>query len=202
MQTSRPMSIPKDKIVDISEKEEEQIVNKLITKYENEVKKLKSYKLTFTAVDNFSRGIIFFLIFIWIFLTMYLDVQRSPIGVALIIIGIFYSIVVLFKPVLIQPCNNNFSFLLIGLPLYIWLDRRYAGDVEYIATILFSTGIFASMSMIEYPLSYERSGLIRNITSVYTVLLFLYVLYDVSININPITNTLNQLQDDEIPPII
>lgn len=202
MQTSRPISIPKDKIVDISEKEEEQIVNKLITKYENEVKKLKSYKLTFTAVDNFSRGIIFFLIFIWIFLTMYLEVQRSPIGVALIIIGIFYSIVVLFKPVLIQPCNNNFSFLLIGLPLYIWLDRRYAGDVEYIATILFSTGIFASMSMIEYPLSYERSGLIRNVTSVYTVLLFLYVLYDVSININPITNTLNQLQDDEIPPII
>ena len=202
MQTSRPMSIPKDKIVDISEKEEEQIVNKLITKYENEVKKLKSYKLTFTAVDNFSRGIIFFLIFIWIFLTMYLDVQRSPIGVALIIIGIFYSIVVFFKPVIIQPCNNNFSFLLIGLPLYIWLDRRYAGDVEYIATILFSTGIFASMSMIEYPLSYERSGLIRNVTSVYTVLLFLYVLYDVSININPITNTLNQLQDDEIPPII
>ena len=202
MQTSRPISIPKDKIVDISEKEEEQIVNKLITKYENEVKKLKSYKLTFTAVDNFSRGIIFFLIFIWIFLTMYLEVQRSPIGVAIIIIGIFYSIVVLFKPVLIQPCNNNFSFLLIGLPLYIWLDRRYAGDVEYIATILFSTGIFASMSMIEYPLSYERSGLIRNVTSVYTVLLFLYVLYDVSININPITNTLNQLQDDEIPPII
>lgn len=202
MQTSRPTSIPKDKIVDISEKEEEQIVNKLITKYENEVKKLKSYKLTFTAVDNFSRGIIFFLIFIWIFLTMYLDVQRSAIGVALIIIGIFYSIVVLFKPVIIQPCNNNFSFLLIGLPLYIWLDRRYAGDVEYIATILFSTGIFASMSMIEYPLSYERSGLIRNVTSVYTVLLFLYVLYDVSININPITNTLNQLQDDEIPPII
>lgn len=202
MQTSRPISIPKDKIVDISEKEEEQIVSKLITKYENEVKKLKSYKLTFTAVDNFSRGIIFFLIFIWIFLTMYLEVQRSPIGVALIIIGIFYSIVVLFKPVIIQPCNNNFSFLLIGLPLYIWLDRRYAGDVEYIATILFSTGIFASMSMIEYPLSYERSGLIRNVTSVYTVLLFLYVLYDVSININPITNTLNQLQDDEIPPII
>ena len=202
MQTSRPISIPKDKIVDISEKEEEQIVNKLITKYENEVKKLKSYKLTFTAVDNFSRGIIFFLIFIWIFLTMYLEVQRSLIGVAIIFIGIFYSIVVLFKPVLIQPCNNNFSFLLIGLPLYIWLDRRYAGDVEYIATILFSTGIFASMSMIEYPLSYERSGLIRNVTSVYTVLLFLYVLYDVSININPITNTLNQLQDDEIPPII
>lgn len=201
MQTSQ-QRIQKDKIIDISEKEEDQIVNKLITKYENEVKKLKSYKLTFTSVDNFSRGIIFFLIFIWILLTMYLDVQRSPIGVVLIILGIVYSIVVLFKPVLIQPCNNNFSFLLIGLPLYIWLDRRYAGDVEYIATILFSTGIFASMSMIEYPLSYERSGLIRNITSVYTVLLFLYVLYDVSININPISNSLNQLQDDDIPPII
>jgi len=201
MQTSQ-QRIQKDKIIDISEKEEDQIVNKLITKYENEVKKLKSYKLTFTSVDNFSRGIIFFLIFIWILLTMYLDVQRSPIGVILIILGIVYSIVVLFKPVLIQPCNNNFSFLLIGLPLYIWLDRRYAGDVEYIATILFSTGIFASMSMIEYPLSYERSGLIRNITSVYTVLLFLYVLYDVSININPISNSLNQLQDDDIPPII
>jgi len=201
MQSSQRKT-PIDKITDISEKEEDKIINKLIIKYENEVKKLKSYKLTYTTIDNFSRGLVFFLLLSWIALTLFLDLQRSNIGVIIIILGIIYSIIVLFKPLVIQPCNNNFSFLLIGLPLYIWLDRRYAGDVEYIATVLFSTGLYASFSMIEYPLNYERSGLIRNIASVYTVLLFLYVLYDISININPLTNTLNQLGDDEIPPII
>lgn len=180
-------------------KEEDELINKMIQKYETELKNLKSYKFTYTNTDYGSRVIIFTLITIWTILSLSLNLQKSIVGIAILFFGIFYSLLLLFKKLLIPSMNNNFSFLLIGLPLYIWLDRRYSGDVEYVARILFSTGIFASASMIEYPLDYEKSGLIRNITTVYTVLLFLYVLYDLSINIKQINPLPSDSQD--IPPI-
>lgn len=177
------------------DKTEEEIVQGLISKYENELRRLKKFKLTFTQVEIGSRIIVIVMILLWVITTLFLNVEKSLVGTIIIVIGIVYSLILLFKPIIIPPTNNNFSFLLIGLPLYVWIDRRYAGDTEYVAKILFSTGIFASLSMIEYPLSYERSGLIRNIATVYTVLLFLYVLYDLSININKITNESNINED-------
>lgn len=167
----------------ITTTEEDEIVNKVIQKYEKELKKLKSYKFSYTGVDTSSRIIIFILLSIWILITLLLNVQKTLVGSLIIGVGVFYSLLSLFRPLIITKINSNFGLLLIGFPLYIWLDKRYAGNVEYVARIFFSIGIFASASMIEYPMEYEKSGLIRNITTVYTVLLVLYVLYDLSINI-------------------
>lgn len=201
MQSSQHQNI-KSEIVDITQKEEEQIVNKLINKYENEIQKLKSYKLTYTSLDNSSRTIVFILLITWVLLTIYLNIQSNTVGTIIIIIGIVYSIIILFRPLIIPKYNNNFNFLLIGTPLYLFIDRRYLGDFNYIGSILFATGIYASMSMIEYPISYEKGGLIRNLTTFYTVLLFLYILYDVSSNISPISNISNQINDIQLPPMV
>jgi len=172
-----------EEVPKVTTTEEDEIVNKVIKKYENELNKLKSFKFIYTGVDTSSRIIVFILLFVWILITLMLNIQKTIVGTIIIWVGIFYSLLSLFRPLVVTKINSNFGFLLIGFPLYIWLDKRYSGDVEYIARIFFSLGIFAVASIIEYPMEYEKSGLIRNLTTVYTVLMILYILYDLSINI-------------------
>jgi len=145
---------------------------------------MKSHKcdLVYTKTDPKSRVIVFILIFLFLLLSFYLGIQKDWFGKIIIFLGVLYSLIVLFKPVIIQK-QVNMQFILIGVPLFIFIANIYEGDKSYGVSILLVTAIYSGLAIIDYPLKFEYGGLIRTVATVYTILMFIYLLYEVSTNV-------------------
>lgn len=158
---------------------DENSVKKLIDIY-NMVKS-SNCCVNYTKTDNYSKIIILFFIITWLFTSFLIGMQDNLFGISIIAVGIIYSLLSILHPLLIQTVN--FQFILIGVPLFIFIANIYDGDKTYGVKILLITAIYSGLAIVDYPIKYEYSGLIRMLNTTYTVLMFIYLLYEISVNV-------------------
>ena len=144
--------------------------------------KIAKCDLVYTKTDPTSRTLVFLLIILFLVLSFYLGIQNDGFGTFIIVVGVVYSLVLLFRPVVIQK-QVNMQFILIGVPLFIFLANIYNGDKSYGVSILFVTAIYSGLAIIDWPMSFEHSGIVRMTATVYTVLMFVYLLYEIANNV-------------------